>query len=107
MIEKDKTAVFIGNRDCYKIDKTKVRITGPFTVEALPAPTVKPLDDTLIPDEDLTAKENNWCEQLRATGIMGRGGARLMFSRVEMLSGTKRLQELTGAFKLISPFTIV
>lgn len=75
-----------------EIDKTKIRITGPFTVEALPAPTVKPLDDTLIPDEDLTAKENNWCEQLRATGIMGRGGARLMFSRVEMLSGTKRLQ---------------
>ena len=75
-----------------EIDKTKIRITGPFTVEALPAPTVKPLDDTILPDEDLTAKENDWCEQLRATGIMGRGGARLMFSRVEMLSGTKRLQ---------------
>lgn len=75
-----------------EVDKSKVRITGPFTVEALPAPTVKPLDDTLIPDEDLTAKENNWCEQLRATGIMGRGGARLAFSRVEMLSGTKYLQ---------------
>ena len=75
-----------------EIDKTKIRITGPFTVEALPAPTVMPLDDTIIPDEDLTAKENNWCEQLRATGIMGRGGARLSFSRVEMLSGTKYLQ---------------
>lgn len=75
-----------------EIDKTKIRITGPFTVEALPAPTVMPLDDTVIPDEDLTAKENNWCEQLRATGIMGRGGARLSFSRVEMLSGTKYLQ---------------
>ena len=75
-----------------EIDKNKVRITGPFTVEALPAPTVMPLDDTVIPDEDLTAKENNWCEQLRATGIMGRGGARLAFSRVEMLSGTKYLQ---------------
>lgn len=75
-----------------EVDKSKVRITGPFTVEALPAPTVMPLDDTVILDEDLTAKENNWCEQLRATGIMGRGGARLMFSRVEMLSGTKRLQ---------------
>ena len=28
-----------------EIDKGKVRITGPFTVEALPAPVVKPLDD--------------------------------------------------------------
>ncbi|MCM0593171.1 MAG: site-specific DNA-methyltransferase [Gloeotrichia echinulata DEX184] len=27
------------------VDKSKVRITGPFTVEAVPAPTVKPLDD--------------------------------------------------------------
>ena len=75
-----------------EIDKNKIRITGPFTVEALPAPTVKPLDDTVIPDDDLTAKESDWCEQLRATGIMGRGGARLAFSRVEMLSGTKYLQ---------------
>jgi len=75
-----------------EIDKTKVRITGPFTVEALPAPAVKPLDDSIIQDEDITAKENDWCSQLLATGIMGRGGARLMFSRVEMLSGTKRLQ---------------
>lgn len=53
-----------------EIDKEKVRITGPFTVEALPAPVVKPL----------------------ATGIMGRGGSRLEFSRVEPLSGTKFLQ---------------
>lgn len=87
-----------GNHDCVTlydqplVDKTKVRITGPFTVEALPAPAVKPLDDTAVQDEDLTAKENNWCEQLRATGIMGRGGNRLMFSRVELLSGTRYLQ---------------
>lgn len=75
-----------------EIDKTKVRITEPFTVEALPAPTVKPLDDTVIPDEDLMAKENDWCSQLLATGIMCKGGTRLMFSCVEMLSGTKYLQ---------------
>lgn len=75
-----------------EIDKGKVRITGPFTVEALPAPVVKPLDDVSDWDEDSTAKQTSWRDQLLATGIMGRGGSRLAFSRVEPLSGTKFLQ---------------
>lgn len=75
-----------------EIDKGKVRITGPFTVEALPAPVVKPLDDVSDWDEDPTAKQTSWRDQLLATGIMGRGGSRLEFSRVEPLSGTKFLQ---------------
>ena len=75
-----------------EIDRGKVRITGPFTVEALPAPVVKPLDDVSDWDEDSTAKQTSWRDQLLATGIMGRGGSRLEFSRVEPLSGTKFLQ---------------
>ena len=75
-----------------EIDKTKVRITGPFTVEALPAPVVKPLDDISEADEDISAKQTDWRDQLRATGILGRGGSRLEFTRVEPLSGTKFLQ---------------
>lgn len=75
-----------------EVDKTKVRITGPFTVEALPAPVVRALDDVDDADEDMSAKQTDWRDQLRATGIMGRGGARLEFSRVEPLSGTKYLQ---------------
>lgn len=75
-----------------EIDKEKVRITGPFTVEALPAPVVKPLDDVSDWGEDSTAKQTSWRDQLLATGIMGRGGSRLEFSRVEPLSGTKFLQ---------------
>lgn len=75
-----------------EIDKTKVRITGPFTVEALPAPVVKPLDDIGDAEEDFSAKQTDWRDQLLATGIMGRGGSRLTFSRVEPLSGTKFLQ---------------
>lgn len=75
-----------------EIDKGKVRITGPFTVEALPAPVVKPLDNVSDWDEDSTAKQTSWRDQLLATGIMGRGGSRLEFSRVEPLSGTKFLQ---------------
>lgn len=74
------------------IDKNKVRITGPFTVEALPAPVVRPLDDISETDEDISAKQTDWRDQLRATGILGRGGSRLEFTRVEPLSGTKYLQ---------------
>lgn len=76
-----------------EIDKTKMRITGPFTVEALPAPVVKSLDETENFDEsDINAKQADWREQLLATGILGRGGAKLEFSRVELISGTKFLQ---------------
>lgn len=75
-----------------EIDKGKVRITGPFTVEALPAPVVKPLDDIVDIEEDFSAKQTDWRDQLLATGVLGRGGSRLTFSRVEPLSGTKFLQ---------------
>lgn len=75
-----------------EIDKTKIRVTGPFTVEALPAPVVKPLDDLGGMEEDVSAKQTDWRDQLLATGILGRGGAKLEFGRVEPLSGTKFLQ---------------
>ena len=52
-----------------EIDKTKMRVTGPFTVEALPAPVVKPLDDVVQNDDDISAKQTDWRDQLLATGI--------------------------------------
>ena len=75
-----------------EIDKNKIRVSGPFTVEALPAPVVRPLDDLSEEQEDLSAKQTDWRDQLLATGILGRGGARLEFSRVEPISGTRYLQ---------------
>lgn len=74
------------------IDKKKVRVTGPFTVEALPSPVVKSLDEDNSEDSNMTSKQDDWREQLRATGIRGRNGDKLMFSRVEPLSGTMYLQ---------------
>jgi adenine-specific DNA-methyltransferase len=74
-----------------EIDKTKVRITGPFTVEALPAPVVKPIDAAADLD-DASAKQADWRDELLAAGIRGRSGAKIEFSRVEPLSGTKFLQ---------------
>lgn len=80
-----------------EIDPSKVRVTGPFTVEALPAPmappTVKPLDDiTKVDDDDITAKQADWRDELLATGILGKNGKKLEFSRVEPLAGTTFLQ---------------
>lgn len=75
-----------------EIEKNKIRITGPFTVEALPAPVVRPLDDATMMDEDLGRKQSDWREELKATGIIGRGGNRIQFSRVEALPGTRYLQ---------------
>lgn len=77
-----------------EIDKKRIRITGPFTVEALPSPVVKPLD--LIEDSqqlgNATANQDDWRSQLLATGIIGRGGNRITFSRMEPMQGTRYLQ---------------
>jgi adenine-specific DNA-methyltransferase len=82
------------------IDTRKVRVTGPFTVEAVPAPVVKPLDQT----EDLdsaadnsiarsgeTQRQSDLREELLKTGIRGKGGQRLSFSRVEPMGGSRWL----------------
>jgi adenine-specific DNA-methyltransferase len=65
-------------------------------VEALPAPVVKPLegeDEAPAPffHENAAKKQSDWMEELRATGILGRGGEKIQFSRVEALEGTKFL----------------
>ena len=77
-----------------EIDKSKVRISGPFTVESLPAPVVRPLDESAFDTDamDLTAKQGQWRDELLATGILGKNGARLEFARVEPLSDTAFFQ---------------
>ena len=80
------------------IDKTKIRISGPFTVEAVPSPTVKVVDATelTIMDTDIslsrtgeTLRQDQWRDELLKTGIRGKGGQKIEFSRVEILSGTQ------------------
>ena len=80
-------------------DKSRARITGPFTVEAVPAPTVKPLSeiesepasDASITRSGETLRQSQWREELLQTGIRARGGRLLKFSRVEPLPGTRYL----------------
>jgi adenine-specific DNA-methyltransferase len=78
------------------IEKKKIRISGPFTVEALPSPVVKPLesDDTQPAPffhENAAKKQSDWMQELKATGILGRGGEKIKFARVEALETTKFL----------------
>lgn len=81
------------------LDKSKARVAGPFTMEAVPAPTVKPLDDVReVPVGDAsiarsgeTLRQSDWQEELLKTGIRGKGGQRIEFSRVEPLAGARYL----------------
>ena len=85
------------------VDRSKMRVTGPFTVEAVPAPVVKPLDeatsangvsheaDNSVARSGETVRQAEWRDELLKTGIRGKGGQRINFSRVEPLAGTRWL----------------
>ena len=83
------------------VDRAKARVTGPFTVEAVPAPTVKPLDDieesealpadTSVARTGPTVRQGDWRDELLKTGIRGKAGQRISFTRLEPLPGTRWL----------------
>ena len=71
------------------IEKGKVRVTGPFTVEALPEPVIEPLLEAR-PEEGMAAGKSleEWVAELRTAGIQSTSGQeRLRFSALEV-SGT-------------------
>lgn len=78
-----------------EIDKKKLRITGPFTVEAVPFATVLGLDESEQPKEaDLavarsgaTSKQAQWRDELLKAGIRGKGGQLLKLQDLEVLPG--------------------
>lgn len=80
-------------------DKKKLRITGPFTVEAVPFPTVLALDeakpaheaDVAIARSGESARQHQWRDELLTTGIRGKGGQMLRFAELETLAGTRHL----------------
>ena len=70
------------------VERGKVRVTGPFTVEALPEPVIEPLEEK--PEDGMAAGKNleAWVAELRTAGILSAAGkARLRFSALEV-SGT-------------------
>ena len=86
------------------VDSGKTRVTGPFTVEAVPAPMVKspaelsgeesaapmPADDS-VARSGATIRQDEWRSELLRAGIRGKGGQMIHFSRVEPFSGTRWL----------------
>jgi adenine-specific DNA-methyltransferase len=96
------------------IDNSRARISGPFTVEAVPAPNVKSLDecsagfqpasslstpagetpallDASIARSGPTLRQSDWRDELLKSGLRGKGGQMINFSRVEPLGGTRWL----------------
>jgi len=82
------------------VEKGKVRVTGPFTVEAVPSLRVKPFDGKEpkleITNEQLartgeTGKQAEWRDELKASGIRTIGGKLISFSRVEPMTATRFL----------------
>ena len=72
-----------------EIDTDRIRLSGPFTVEALPAPAVLSPEEAASLDPNESERQADWREQLLATGIRGRKGDRIRFSRIEPLDGTR------------------
>lgn len=80
--------------------KNKLRVTGPFTVEAVPFPTVLSLEehsanapqaleaDLAIARTGNTSRQHTWRDELQKTGIRGKGGQMLKFAELEVLPGT-------------------
>jgi len=82
------------------IENKKVRVTGPFTVEAVPSLRVKPFDGNQ-PKLELngaelarigeTGKQSEWRDELKVTGIRAVGGKIITFSTVEPMTATRFL----------------
>jgi adenine-specific DNA-methyltransferase len=82
------------------IDNSKARVTGPFTVEAVPSPTARSLDeleedsasDVSVARSGETLRQSEWRDELLNSGVRGKGGQYIKFSRVEPMSGTRYIQ---------------
>jgi adenine-specific DNA-methyltransferase len=83
------------------VDKKKHRVSGPFTVEAVPAPAVKSVDELLegvpqpadvsIARSGETMRQGEWRDELYRTGIRGKAGQYIRFARLEPLPGCRHL----------------
>ena len=82
------------------VDNKRVRITGPFTVEAVPAPVVKNAADDVDPQDNefvvehtqATTRREDWIAELLKTGVRGKSGDKMEFLSIENLPGTSFVQ---------------
>jgi len=80
------------------IDRSKKRVTGPFTLEAVPSQRVRSFEeveqtqqeaDITIARSGETLKQNEWIDKMLSAGIRGKNGQKLEFVRIESLGGTR------------------
>ncbi|WP_292993015.1 DNA methyltransferase [Nitrosomonas sp.] len=77
------------------VSKSKLRITGPFTVEAVPFATVLGLDEAEQPKEadiavarsGATWRQSQWRDELLKAGIRGKGGQKIQLLDLVPLPG--------------------
>lgn len=84
------------------VDNKRTRVTGPFTLEAVPAPVAKSFEeieadtdieaDNSISRSGETIRQDDWRSELFRAGVRAKGGNLIQFTRVEPLSGSKYLQ---------------
>jgi adenine-specific DNA-methyltransferase len=102
-----------------ELDRSKARVTGPFTVEAVPAVTVRPIDEEVSDESRLslrertsfrgakgdfdstsvarfgeTARQRQWRDELQASGIRGKGGQIIRFARLEPCSAVRHIHAI-------------
>jgi len=77
------------------VSRSKVRVSGPLTVEAVPAPVVRDMlvsrpgeVDATISRSGATLRESEWRSELLKNGVRGLGGKFIRFSRVEPFAAT-------------------
>jgi adenine-specific DNA-methyltransferase len=81
------------------VDKSKARVSGPFTVEAVPAPAVRVVDEVTETEEadasvvrsGETLRQSEWRDVILRGGVRGKGSQVIEFLRVEPLAGTRWL----------------
>ena len=83
------------------VDNKRTRVSGPFTVEAVPAPAVKSVAELLegapqpadasIARSGETLRQGEWRDELLRAGIRGKGGQHIRFARLEPLPGCRHL----------------
>lgn len=96
------------------VDNSRTRISGPFTVEAVPSPTVQPIDemkndyqaDESISRTGETLRQNEWKDELLKTGIRGKKGQRIDFTHLDTLPGMHWLH-IDGLTKEKDPKRVV
>jgi len=89
------------------VDRKITRVSGPFTVEAVPAPAVRSVDELLadavgaglapapgdasVARSGETLRQAEWRDELLKTGLRGKAGQHIRFARLEPLPGCRWL----------------